>query len=316
MAYKCTKCGKIFKQKSHLNDHLKRKNPCDKILKDVSSIDNDIEINKVIESLNNNECHYCGKKFNRKSNLHRHIKESCSGLKDKSWKIKQLYVELQTQKNKYECMNKEINRLKIIEIENKLLKEKINKLEVKVSTYEGGSSDNIINGNNNIGCNNTNIINNNIVIVAHGREDKNRVYQTDKEIIFMLKKGWQSPRYSICKTHFNRKFPEYNNIYLPDTKNKHIIVYNGKKYVMRETNEVISEIYDQHVEYIEEKFKELGHKIPDSKKKALMELFNLLSGAKTDIEKQIIADRLFENIKLLLFNNRDIAINTRRILYM
>ncbi|XWV25372.1 mg15 protein [Tupanvirus deep ocean] len=54
--HKCPKCHKEFQQKSHLNDHLNRKNPC-----------NEKENQK-------NKCQYCNKSYSRKYTLDRHIK--------------------------------------------------------------------------------------------------------------------------------------------------------------------------------------------------------------------------------------------------
>lgn len=286
--HKCNKCGKIFGQKSHLNNHLNRKNPCDMYFGDIS-----------LKS--NNKCMHCGKIFKKRSDFNRHLKNNCSVLKGKNDDLRNIYMELHNIKNKCE----------VYENENKDLKNRINKLEKQTINQIGNN--NII-GNNNTTNNITN--NNNIVIVAHGEEDLERVYQNEDEISFMLKKGLQSPRYSICKTNFNRKFPEYNNIYLPDMKNKYVMVYNGKKYVLRDTNEIISELYDRHVEFIEELFRDNGKNIPDSKKKALCQLFELLSESKTDPEKKQCIDDITEGIKLLLFNNKDIAIDTRQFVRM
>lgn len=34
--YECPKCHKVFKKKSNIQDHLRRKNPCDKLFIDVT----------------------------------------------------------------------------------------------------------------------------------------------------------------------------------------------------------------------------------------------------------------------------------------
>jgi len=56
MEYKCLKCNYVFKKKSHLDSHLKRKYPCDKI--DTNSI----------------KCEYCEKIIHDGTNLNRHLK--------------------------------------------------------------------------------------------------------------------------------------------------------------------------------------------------------------------------------------------------
>ena len=54
--YKCPTCGKIFNNKSHFNDHLKKINPCKKKSPDDGF-----------------KCEHCDKTFTRKDNLNRHI---------------------------------------------------------------------------------------------------------------------------------------------------------------------------------------------------------------------------------------------------
>lgn len=302
MDFVCPRCNKNFTRKLNLERHLNNKNPCEKL------------VDKTI-LLNNNVCSYCKKNFTRKHDLYRHIKNNCNMLKNKSDDVKDVYFELQSIKEKHELMKeknesmeKEIIRLKQFEKENKRLKKEINNID-----NNNNNSNNINGSNNSVIIGNNNRVTNNITIVAHGKEDFDRVFETDREIIFLLKKGWESPRYSICKTNFNRKFPEYNNIYLPDLKNKHTIVYNGNKYMLRDTDDVVIDLYDKHVEYIKDMLDEFGDDIPHSKHKALLEAITLLKDARSNPEKRKVADKLLEKIKLLLFNNKDIAIDTRKM---
>lgn len=54
MKYECENCGKEFKQKAHLQTHMKKKNPC-------------VRDNKI------HECKTCNKVFSKKGNLQRHM---------------------------------------------------------------------------------------------------------------------------------------------------------------------------------------------------------------------------------------------------
>jgi hypothetical protein len=63
MEYKCDKCFKLFTKKSNLDNHLKRKRPCD-----ISTTNDSIK------------CEYCNLLINHSRNINRHLK-SCKEYK-------------------------------------------------------------------------------------------------------------------------------------------------------------------------------------------------------------------------------------------
>lgn len=89
----CLRCGKIFKERSSLNSHFKRKKICNAIYMDIlySEMINNYNINyndyymnylytsDILQSNMEKFCYRCGKSFLTKSNLNRHlsIKKSC-----------------------------------------------------------------------------------------------------------------------------------------------------------------------------------------------------------------------------------------------
>jgi hypothetical protein len=317
----------VFKKKYHFQVHRNKKFPCDRLFPKITH--NNAQKNEVlpkktpinakkldtediITTLNNNECYHCHKIFTRKYDVERHLKKNCRVVKEQNKKLQTIYDELHILKMKNEIIVKDNEDIKK---DNKDMKKEINELKSQLMTNqkEGEYTGDIINSNSNNTNNNNTINSNNIIIVACGKEDMNKINPTLREILFTLKKGWQSPEYLINKTHFNSKFPEYQNVFIPDIKNKFAMIHNGDEYVLRDTNDVISELYDRNVEYIEEKFAEYGHEIPKSKKNALNELIKLvpLDEDEQDKEKKEMVRRLFENIKLLLYNKRKISIKTR-----
>jgi hypothetical protein len=292
---------------------VNRKLPCDRLLsngaqnntKKITNIQDltqndiqknmpEIKKNDVMELLDNNECYYCHKKFARKYCLERHMKSFCKVVRGENIKLQNIYDELQYLKNKNEGLESKINVLESQLMEN----------------HKGGD---VINNNNTIINNNTTNNTINITIIGYGKEDMKRINPELRDVIMTLKKGWQSPIYLINKTHFNQKFPEYHNIYIPDIKNKFAMIHNGQNYLLKNTSDVINDLYDRHIDYIKEKFGEYGDKIPKSKKNALARLIKLvpLDENEQDKEKKEMKERLFENIKLLLFNKRNVPIKTR-----
>lgn len=129
VSYSCQRCGCSFKQKSHIYNHLMRKNVCDSIIEDIS-------VEKCLEILNKkslNKCKYCDKKFKYKSYLKRHI-ISCQ----------ENYIEKleEEKRNLIECKTVTINNITIDNSKNitmnsynqtdiDVLKDDIEKLKIK-----------------------------------------------------------------------------------------------------------------------------------------------------------------------------------------
>ena len=77
VTYTCERCNKTFKQKCHYNNHLKRKNPCNRIFK----------------------CERCGKQFKTKQHFikHQNRKKPCIDVEEQT-RIQLLVLELENKK--------------------------------------------------------------------------------------------------------------------------------------------------------------------------------------------------------------------------
>lgn len=82
--YKCSGCDYVSYIKSHVKDHINKKNKC-----------KEDEL-KIIVNLINFDCEYCNKKFSIKSNLTRHLK-TCKVRKSNI--LKELEIEKEKVKN-------------------------------------------------------------------------------------------------------------------------------------------------------------------------------------------------------------------------
>ena len=91
--YQCKRCLKEFNKKSHLYDHLNKKNSCLTGIFDESIYPK--ETNEVIIIKENiYECNFCNKNFSRIDSLNRHIEEYCKEKKIQKTKIDKLEDEL------------------------------------------------------------------------------------------------------------------------------------------------------------------------------------------------------------------------------
>lgn len=323
MIYICPKCNKIFDRKSTYDYHVyKRKKPCknnnmfscSKCKKNFSTKFNlsrhqekyckyELKKNKSDKTF---ICSYCNDQFSRKYTMERHIKSRCEIKRKLDTDKEEIYNKLIKQLKK---QNKKIEKL-----ENDLLNKEIetycndekdihqNKGKKHISTIKEQTINNINNFNNNV--NNTlNVQNNyNIKLVAFGQEDLS--YIDDKTAKMILKKGYRSIPELIEYVHFNSDKPENHNIYIPNMRDVYVLTFDGKSWILVEREEVIKTLYDEKYYYLVEKFNELKSDLDN----ITVKKFTRFSGdSGEDVTKLIMKE-----IKLLLYNKRDVPVNTRK----
>jgi uncharacterized C2H2 Zn-finger protein len=103
--YECSKCSKIFRQKSDYDRHLKRKKPCSAQIHNIPQE----PIEKQKDKVKTNECKYCHNIFSRSDVLSRHIDKYCKIRKSQDDSKEQLFQKLLTE---HEEMTIEIKRLR------------------------------------------------------------------------------------------------------------------------------------------------------------------------------------------------------------
>lgn len=206
------------------------------------------------------------------------------------------------------------DRLLSLEKENEALKAKMDNIEKKPSQkakkiINGGmnntnNTNNINNNLNNCAINNNNIVNNNVTLVAHGMEDMDRIDK--KDILKAVQNGFRSVVNLTEVLHFNPKYPEYQNIYISNIKDKFAMVYDGKDWNLTMKDKLIDRIYEDKKSYIEENLDEFVQSMSPSRKNALDRWLNT---AETDAK---IADAK-NDIKLLLYNKRNTVIDKLKV---
>ena len=163
---------------------------------------------------------------------------------------------------------------------------------------------NMINSNN---VNNTAemIVNNNIQLVKFGEEDLKRI--AVEAIRYM--NGYEGFYNLIKNVHFNEEVPENHNIYVTNSKFKNACVYDGNNWLLRNLDEVREELIDKKYDFLCDRFDTLKgeSKITASMEKKFMRFCKNYSELTGKQEKD------FKNsIDLILYNNRDIPIDTKR----
>ena len=300
MTYNCNICNKYFMSNSgfwkHNNNYHKRiqnnnGNNSKPIVSQSKPIVSQSKPKSNVEIfLIKNQCKFCNKILSCKQSKYKHEK-ICKIKKEHDKKQNEL-IELEN-KNKLEndILKNEIEQLKLtlqksLEIKsttnilNKINKQKINKQQ----------NNNIINNNNNT-----------INIVKFGTEKLQEIF-TDKQMFNLIKNGGSCINESIKYIHFNDKKPEYKNIFITNLKDKYAYVFDGDTFIIKEKNEVLDELLDNHAYNIKEFVEKNRDDLADHTKRSMDRLLNFIYD-KNDNDQYVNFDKYkLNNIKLLVYN--------------
>jgi len=327
--YKCLRCGYETHIKTILIRHLTRKNICQLNLVDIDLVEYKNYIlsgksNKDFKSQQQsaeksainppkssflssknqlksaeNNCKYCEKEFASYKNKWRHENKNCKKKKEEEEAkesmdklVNLLNEQMKEQKNEFK---KELDKRD--KEQNNQIKDFKNQLEKRDKQIEELIKKSGIN-NNNI----TQNIQNNIKLLAYKDTDISNI--TDKDIRTCMNHSNMCVPYLIKMIHLNPKKPENHNIYISNLKNGYIMVYDGDKWDTLNRDDVIEDMINNRSCLIEDKVEnwlENGKNYP-----IIMKKFERYLEKK---ENDIVLNKIKEEIRLMLFNNRNIIKN-------
>ena len=324
--YKCLRCGFSNKSKTHFLNHLNRKFPCkpklnDIPLEDVKTIffnkqnasgskkepnvaqnctvvhtklkklhQNALNCTVAFETGSNFTCEFCKKSFTRNSSRLRHLK-TCKVKKMQSESKEQEYNDL---KKLVKLMNEKLEQTAI---QFKSLKKEIKKKNKQIYELQNKTGITIGTQNNTI----QNNIKNDIKILAFNKTDMSHLNDTDF-LGFIDHANFCIP-HMIKKLHFDPEKPENHNIYISNIKNNYVMIYDGDKWTLQDQKNIIDNLLQDNTYILEEKIEDWikrGQKFPK-----IMEKFNRYLEKK---ENDNILDQIKEEVKLILFNNRQLVL--------
>ena len=224
-------------------------------------------------------CRFCNKCYDKRQSRWYH-EQKCK-----------IIFEENNKKNKLENekLINEIDNLK--KILHKTLKVKPNLLNKINNSKINNNSNNTINTNNN------NIIN----IVKFGTEKLQEIF-TDKQMFNLIKNGGSCINESIKYIHFNDKKPEYKNIFITNLKDKYAYVFDGDTFIIKEKNEVLDELLDNHAYNIKEFVEKNRDDLADHTKRSMDRLLNFIYDKNNNGEYSNFDKYKLNNIKLLVYN--------------
>ena len=147
--------------------------------------------------------------------------------------------------------------------------------------------------------------NNNITLIAHNKSP-DLSHLTDNDYLKIMNRGFSSVPKLIEAIHFNPEKPENQNVYIPNMKNKYAMTWDGRKWNLSNTENVIDDLYDDNSNILIDKLEKLEELDPNCK---VVRKFKRFLEKKED---DLIMNKVKDDIKLLLFNSKNvIQINTK-----
>jgi hypothetical protein len=275
MNYFCSICNKSYKNYNSLYKHNKRYHT---------------------ESSNGINCLHCGKFLTRKDGLSKHQK-TCKEYKN---------CELEYAKQDLKTM---ITEKYDTEIAKKLLSKNIDVTKVNNGIIGNNNqhsyNDSIFHSNNQTNSNNqTQNIN---VIVNLGDENLSELL-TAKQQIKILNQRNQSLEYIIKYIHFNKDFPQFQNIMIDDLKSKIAYTFdsNKKDYVAIKKDELIDDLIENRLSDIEEFYTNNVDEIKQTTKDRIRKFVDKVMKEFDKGDSKYI-DEKKKDIELLMFNEKDIV---------
>ncbi len=278
-----------------------------------------IQTEKLIERF---PCEHCNKSFVRKDVLNKHIKSFCPVIKQQNKEKQDIFERLlllesknKELETKYKQLEEEIkNKDDAIKIKDDVIKNKDDEIKnkeiqneetIKKLTSENKILQTITVNNNNINNNNTININ----IVSHGNE--NLLEKQVGELMLMLaaKRGIKVVDELISLVHFNPTFPEFQNIYLPDMKNNHMMVYD-KEWILKNATVAIKELCDNKSSFIIDNINAILNRLT-IRDQALIKTWIILMSDKSTDEYKEYYNELLDTTKYKLYNNKNMVIATK-----
>lgn len=281
--YLCKDCGKEYKHRQSLRNHIKTKHSSNKSI-DFPHFSTIIPQNstKILT------CEKCNKTFSRIDSLSRHQRtnKKCRGESENK--------EMITKKQ-------HLQELKQLEkdITAKIKEELTTQFMQMIQTEYQPKTLNIV--NNTVGTQN----NNNITIVQLGKEDVLGTL-TQKEKLHILNERYQSVLELVKLMHCSGKYPQFNNSIISNLKSEFALTYNekDKQFITKKKNELLDDIVSHRTADVEEILEENKGKVSKQTNKKVKELIEILDKDDITEEDTEFIKKYNTNIMTTIYDNR------------
>ena len=224
-------------------------------------------------------CKYCMKCFKYKQGLYRHMKYYCKKNDDEDLKelvrlmneqLAQKSKELEEEKNKY-FKEKERN--------SKMIKKLADKLQINL------------------------VVNNHIRLLNYKDTDLSHLTTTD------YIKAINCVNYAIPSMvkmiHFNPNKPENMNIYIPNIKDKYVVLFKENTWQIQPRNKGVENLMDDKYNILREWYYENMREVSEEQYERLKNNFERFDA---NIENENVRKNIMNEITMFLYNQRNLII--------
>ena len=224
-------------------------------------------------------CKYCMKCFKYKQGLYRHMKYYCKKNDDEDLKelvrlmneqLAQKSKELEEEKNKY-FKEKERN--------SKMIKKLADKLQINM------------------------VVNNHIRLLNYKDTDLSHLTTTD------YIKAINCVNYAIPSMvkmiHFNPNKPENMNIYIPNIKDKYVVLFKENTWQIQPRNKGVENLMDDKYNILREWYDENMRDVSEEQYERLKSNFERFDA---NIENENVRKNIMNEITMFLYNQRNLII--------
>jgi len=265
--YSCNICGKEYKHRQSLRNHMKlkhtEKDATFPTFSNPTYTPNTTQIQPKIQHNTTNiqhTCKYCNKVFAFSQSKYRHQKK-CKYNTDVNYISKEDYLkELQKIKEK---QAEELQKLKE-ELTSQFMKMIKEEYHPKTQNIGNQLNDHAIGTQNNI-------------IIQLGKEDVLGTI-TQKEKLKILNERYKSVLELVKLMHCSGKYPQFNNSIISNLKSEFALTYdeNEDQFVTTKKNELVSDIVSHRTADVEEILEENKEKVSKQTNKKVKELIEIL----------------------------------------
>ena len=322
MIYQCYRCLWTNNIKTKMKDHLSRVRPCKMVNCEINLDDckeyilngmsykeycenvvkiqmstNEAKMSQNQIFLSQNEpkfkCDFCEKEYKHVQSLNKHLKKCEEKKKDDT--VKESMTEL------VNLLNEELSEIR--EQHQKEMEKRDKEMEKRDKQIEELIKKAGINTTNN----NITNVQNNIKLLNYKDTDTSDL--TENDYVKCLEHYNFCVPHLIRRIHFNPKKPENHNVYISNLKNSYVMVYVNDKWKVKNRDETITELIDDKQVLLEQKIQEWvkeGNKYP-----RIMAKFSRYIEKR---ENSKVLNAIKEDIKLTLYNNRNMIIENNKLL--
>lgn len=282
--YDCKCCKFSTNLKSNYTRHLKTKKH-QKVTQSYPKLPSEMSNLSSSESKNfKHICKYCGKEYKHRPGLSRHIKYSCQKNEDED--LKEL-VKLMN-----EQLNTINNKLNESTVENEKKDKMIKKLTTKLQINNYNTNNVIV----------TNILNYKDTDISHltSKDYERAIKQVNNAIPSIMK-----------EIHFNPEKPENMNIYIPNIKDKYLLIFNENEWQIKARSHAVNNLIDDKYVILKDWYDE-NLRDRDINENMDQESYNFLKQNfekfDANIENDEIKNIIKEEIIMFLYNKRNMII--------